>query len=212
MEGKKSKQLIFAIAVLSVFYAVGIIGLLNNATVSLFQALVPYNILLSVGILLFFHRNWTLKSAGCMLAIVLSGFLLEAVGVNTGSVFGEYYYGEALGWKLFHTPLIIGVNWLMLVYITHFTVRQIGIGRPWIELTAAALMTALDYLIEPVAVAYDFWYWQDGIIPLQNFVAWFYISFAMQMFFNKLKPAAENVIAIPLFILQIVFFTALNIW
>jgi len=73
-------------------------------------------------------------------------------------------------------------------------------------------MTALDYLIEPVAVQYDFWYWQHAIIPLQNFVAWFYISFAMQLFFNKMKPVEDNGAAIPLFILQIVFFTVLNIW
>jgi uncharacterized membrane protein len=38
---------------------------------------------------------------------------------------------------------------------------------------AALLMVALDVLIEPVAVALDFWQWENAVIPIQNFVMWF---------------------------------------
>lgn len=212
MEGKKNKKLIGAIVLLTIFYLTGLFGLTNDHTVALFMQLVPFNILLSVAILCWFHSPWNGKAFFSMAVIVFAGFIIEYAGVNTGMVFGNYTYGSSFGWKAGNTPVIIGMNWLLLVYITHVTVRQIGIRKPWIELTAAALMTALDYLIEPVAMQYDFWHWEKGHIPVQNFVAWFYVSFAMHLFFNRVKPVGENRMAIPLFILQILFFTVLNIW
>lgn len=197
---------------LAIFYTVGIIGLHSTATSDLFRQLTPFNILLSVVVLFCFHRWWSPGAVISLIVIACAGFVIEMFGVQSGKVFGVYEYGQSLGWKAWNTPLIIGINWLLLVYITHLTVKQIGIGKPWIELTAAALMTALDYLIEPVAVQYDFWHWKNEVIPVQNFVAWFYISFIMQLFLNRTKPVAENKMAIPLLILQIVFFTVLNIW
>lgn len=201
----------YVIVFISVIYLVGIIGLWNTSTRQLFQALVPFNILLSVIVLLHFHKTWNRIAIFSMMAIFFAGFLIELTGVHSGKIFGEYEYGASLGFKIYDTPLIIGLNWLLLVYITHFTVHQIGISRPWIELTAAGIMTAIDYLIEPVAIKYDFWHWKDSVIPLQNFVAWFYISFFMQLFFNRVKPVQENKLAIPLLILQVLFFAAMNI-
>lgn len=197
---------------LVLFYMVGIAGLLHPATTLLFHQLVPFNILLSLIVLFYFHHKWYQQAILSMLMIVIAGFLIELAGIHTGNIFGKYHYGNSLGWKLSDTPLIIGLNWLLLVYITHVAVRKIGIGKPWIELTAAALMTALDYLIEPVAMKYDFWDWDSGAAPVQNFAAWFYLSFFMQLFFNRVKPVQENEMAIPLLILQILFFAALNIW
>ena len=40
-------------------------------------------------------------------------------------------------------------------------------------LLAAALATAFDFVLEPVAVRLDYWRWRDGVIPLQNYAAWF---------------------------------------
>ena len=41
--------------------------------------------------------------------------LTEAIGVNTGLLFGTYEYGANLGFKIFGVPLIIGVNWTVLI-------------------------------------------------------------------------------------------------
>jgi putative membrane protein len=30
-------------------------------------------------------------------------------------------------------------------------------------------MTALDYFVEPVAMALGFWHWENDVIPLQNY-------------------------------------------
>ncbi|MEP7127287.1 MAG: carotenoid biosynthesis protein [Chitinophagales bacterium] len=212
MEGKKNKKLIAGIIILAIVYIVSFAGLTSRATTHLFEQLIPINILVSIGTLLTFHRYWNNKAVFSLLTIVLAGFLIEWIGARTGIIFGNFAFGNSLGWKINNTPLIVGLNWLVLVYITHITVRKIGIGRPWIELTAAALMTALDYLIEPVAIKYDLWNWEAGVVPVQNFAAWFYSSFSMQLFFNRMKPVEENQMAIPLLMLQILFFAALNIW
>ena len=42
------------------------------------------------------------------------GMVAEMLGVNFGYIFGSYQYGEALGWKLFGVPLLLGANWTIL--------------------------------------------------------------------------------------------------
>ena len=51
--------------------------------------------------------------------------------------------------------------------------HELDEGSPPLVLLAAALATAFDFLLEPVAVRLDYWRWRDGVIPLQNYVAWF---------------------------------------
>ncbi|MFN2335752.1 MAG: carotenoid biosynthesis protein, partial [Bacteroidales bacterium] len=59
------------------------------------------------------------------IAIAVTSFLIEAVGVNTGRIFGTYTYGKALGPALWNTPVIIGLNWFLLIYCTNVISRQI---------------------------------------------------------------------------------------
>ena len=69
----------------------------------------------------------------------------------------------------------------------------------------------IDVLIEPVAVKFDYWSWQDQIIPLQNFVAWYIISFLMLRAYYELEFRKTNNVAGTLLICQIVFFIVLNL-
>jgi len=48
------------------------------------------------------------------LLVFLIGFSVEGIGVATGVLSGSYSYGSAFGFKLFKTPIMIGVNWLFL--------------------------------------------------------------------------------------------------
>ena len=52
-----------------------------------------------------------------LLLIFLVGMLSEFIGVNYGLIFGEYTYGNNLGFKLFGVPLLIGLNWVILTVI-----------------------------------------------------------------------------------------------
>jgi len=111
---KRATQI--ALAVLIIFHIVGLVGFSLPATQPLFQRLVPFNLLLSIGILGYFHQIWNRKFGIFCLLIFLAGYSVEVAGVNTGLIFGEYAYDFALGPKLWSTPPMIGVNWLMLVY------------------------------------------------------------------------------------------------
>ena len=44
--------------------------------------------------------------------------IAETIGVNFGILFGDYEYGENLGFKIFGVPFLIGINWIVLTFIT----------------------------------------------------------------------------------------------
>jgi putative membrane protein len=81
----------------------------------------------------------------------------------------------------------------------------------WIEIIlAAALMVFLDFLMEPVAIKLGFWYWKGGVIPIFNFVCWFFTSLLLQFVYRKWRLNEANNVAVALFIYMTIFFTFLN--
>lgn len=211
MERQKNKNLIAAIIFLPVFYAVGITGLLIPSTQLLFEKLVPLSLLLTCALLIAFQPGNKQPAYFTFAAVALVSFFIEMIGVNTGKIFGHYQYGSALGWRLFNTPLVIGLNWLMLIAGTYNLVNRIGIISPWRELCGAAVLTGLDFLIEPVAVRYNWWSWQSDVVPMQNYIAWFYISFIFLWLFFRMK-ISNNQIAMMVIVIQLFFFSILNLW
>ncbi|MDX2246776.1 MAG: carotenoid biosynthesis protein [Bacteroidia bacterium] len=191
---------------LVIFHFVGIIGLHLEETRKLFQSLTPLNLLLTVGLLAWFHRSWTMKFGIFAFIIFWAGYLVEVVGVYTGAIFGSYTYGEAFGFRLASVPPLIGLNWLMLVYLTGM-VSQGLVNNIWARATVGAiLLVFLDFLIEPVAMTQDFWHWRDAQIPAQNYFAWFLIGWVMLYGFHSIHEEKSNAIALPVYLIQIMFF------
>ncbi len=207
----KSKNTLVSLFLIIV-YTIGIIGIAGNFD-DRFVLLTPINLLLSIGLIFWTHPTdysplWKL-AALCF----ATGVLVEIVGVQTGLIFGNYKYGPVLGPKIWGTPLMIGVNWTMLVYCAGSTVNyllpELNI---WIKAAfGAMLMTLLDVLIEPVAMDLHFWNWQDNIIPLQNYIAWFFVALPLLIAYFKLLGKTSNKVAILLFILQFLFFGILQL-
>jgi putative membrane protein len=204
---ERSKRLVTAaIIFLAIFHEIGLIGLHLDFTRELFQQLIPLNLLLSVGVLAYFHRTWTSNFGIFIFIIFWAGYLVELLGTKTGVIFGEYAYGASLGPKIAGVPPMIGVNWILLVYITGITSQKLS-SNLWFRATLGALfMVLLDMLIEPMAIRYDMWTWQGGSIPLQNYFAWFAISWGMQYGFHTLHQEKTNPVAYPLYLIQLVFF------
>ncbi len=199
----------FSFIILVIVYFVGIIGLQTDFS-DWFLAATPITLLLSAGVLLWNHSDWNLAFVTVVGSCLLTGYFVEVAGVATGLVFGEYRYGVTLGPRLLDVPLIISVNWLLLVYCTGSitaTIRWPGFIKAGIS---AALMTGLDLLIEPVAMSLDFWQWQDGIIPWQNYIAWFVVSYALLLLFHYLDFKKQNRLGLGIYVIQIVFFGTLN--
>lgn len=209
------KSALIAIGVLIILHAVGLIGTVYVSD-SLMK-LTPVNLLINLGIVLWMHKGNT-QTLGIYAAIVfVSGFLLEWAGVSTGVIFGQYFYGNNLGYKLFDVPLIIGVNWLLLSYGSMQTAALLKSRIPatlqqWIlPLIGASIMVTIDVCIEHVCQRLDFWYWRNSEIPMQNYTAWFLFSFAFNFLFMRLKIVTGNSVAVWLTALQLVFFVLLNL-
>ena len=117
------------------------------------------------------------------------GYFAEYLGVNHQIIFGQYSYGETLGFKLFGVSLIIGLNWLLLALTTRALVVHF-INNDWLViLLASLLMVLIDYVIEPVAPILDFWKFESNPVPFSNYRDWFFVAVVMQyiLSFRELK-------------------------
>jgi len=191
-------------------HVTGAIGLAIDETRDLFQWLTPFNLLATAAVVLHFESEKGLRYGLFIILTFLIGFFVEVIGVSTGQIFGVYSYGETLGYKVLKVPLAIGLNWVVLIYATAQLCNSLFKNLLARVGTGAALMTVIDYLIEPVAISYDFWSWESVAVPLQNYAAWFLISAVLHIVFQKLMPNSNNSLAIRLLYIQVGFFIVLN--
>lgn len=204
----ENRRWVFLIII--IWYGVGVIGYLIPGLKPLFQLLTPLGLLVAAILLMVYHHPKNTKSWIAFGLVVVISFLAEVIGVNTHRLFGHYEYGVALGPKLWNTPLVIGLNWLILIYCISALTKQIR-ERWYFPLVGALVMVAFDFLMEPVAVETGMWSWQGGIIPVKNYLDWFLVSGLLFLMIRILKVEFHNQIALVLFSMQGVFFLALNI-
>jgi len=196
--------------VIVLWYLVGIVGFMIRPLAPLFQMLTPYGILAAGALLMYFHEPKNLKNWLIFSGIALIGFLIEVIGVNYQLLFGFYKYGNSLGIKLWNTPLAIGINWLILIYCVTSWAKPIR--DTWhFPIVGAAVLVTFDWLMEPVAIATDMWGWAFNVIPHKNYIDWFLISGVLILAIRILKVEIRNHIANILFLMQLLFFLALNI-
>lgn len=203
-------------AVIVIFHLVGLIGFSLDDLIPLFKILVPAHLLLMTFILFFNHKDWNTHFYVFCVSVFLFSFSIESIGTNTGVIFGEYTYLTTLGYKIFNTPLMIGINWIILVYSAGVYLQGLmpsnSASSVLIKsLMGAAILTIIDFFIEPMAIKYEYWTWHGTTVPLQNYVAWFITAFVFMLVFNKLKFNKSNPIAHILLIVQSLFFVLLSV-
>jgi putative membrane protein len=143
------------------------------------------------------------------------GFFSEVVGVNTGLLFGSYAYINHLGPKIWDVPLLIGINWFCVVYCSIVFVQSVlsvqNLNPVLSALGAALIATIFDWVMEPIAMVFDYWKWENEHIPFYNYVCWFCISFLIALIFINVQRQCKNRFAIPLLMIQFIFFVALRV-
>jgi putative membrane protein len=137
-------------------------------------------------------------------------FAIELVGVQTGAIFGQYTYGDTLGKRFLGVPIIIGLNWVIVIMAASEAANLLKVALVPKLFIAAFLAVLLDFLIEPVAAKLGYWYWSGGIIPVQNFIAWFVLSFILAAGYYIFRISSGNRLSIHFYISQLIFFGALN--
>jgi len=200
----------FSIILLILIYVTGFIGIVASKNPIDFLSLTPLNLGISAILLFINHEKGFRNQVFIFILIAILGYFVEVLGVNTGAIFGEYAYGKTLGWKVFETPLMIGVNWILLTYATVYSLEKY-IQTKWIlALFSSLVLVSLDFLIEPIAITYDFWTWTNAQIPVQNYVAWYFIAVVFCFALAHFKRNSLNKFAPFLLFIQFLFFVILN--
>lgn len=137
-------------------------------TAPLFLALAGLIVLVSAGP----TRGALLLAAG------LLGFAFEWIGLEGDWLFGEYAYTDVLAPKLLGVPLVMISAWLVLAAYAHDRSRDRGWPVAAAIVAGAALLTAIDLVIDPLAAGpLQYWRWIDGDafygVPAHNFAGWF---------------------------------------
>src|ERR1700754_2346566 len=107
-----------AIVVIILFHLVGLTGLLIPSLRPEFLQLVPYHLLLMFVVVILSHQSMDGRLLLFVACTFIGGYGVEWLGVNKHLLFGHYQYGQTLGFQLGNVPLIIGVNWFLLIYST----------------------------------------------------------------------------------------------
>ncbi|MDD2530010.1 MAG: carotenoid biosynthesis protein [Bacteroidales bacterium] len=197
----------FFIKNIIIFYLVGIIGFSINYTHMLFTYLSPIILILTLCLLFYYDRKATDRKRIIFFSFVfISSYIIEMIGVNTGLLFGKYQYHHGLGIKLFETPILIGINWILMIYITSSIFTKLKYGFISQIIIPSSLMLIYDIIMERAAPKMEMWSWADNIIPIQNFLMWGLLAFVFHSIRYFLKIEIKNKMALPIYLAQIILF------
>lgn len=200
-----------SIIAIVLFHLVGLIGFVNPTLRPLFLRIVPFHLLLMLFLLVINHHGRLFKLLLFAIIVIIIGFSAEWIGVHKHWLFGNYVYGKTLGLKLLDIPLLIGVNWFLLIYSTSVFLRKVPIKTAWARIVVGAiLLVLLDMLIEPVAVRFDYWTWFSGAVPIKNYVGWIVVSLLLLTVCHAFRFRFQNWAAPVFLLMQFVFFAVLN--
>lgn len=200
------------------------IGLFHS---QLFTNLSPLTLLISFGLILWTQRKITVSFIVFIVLAFTIGFVAEYIGIHTNVLFGHYQYGNVLGPKWKEVPLLIGINWFGIMYCVgiamHMLQQRLEKSQPqtvsafnkyWLYISfvvdGAALAVLFDWILEPVAVKLDYWQWQGNEIPSGNYWGWFFVSALVLFIFKFLRFPKDNLFAVHLLLIQIMFFLLLR--
>ena len=161
------------------------------------------------------------NGARLLIALAVFAILLESFAVATGFPYGRFVYGEKIGAKVFDlVPWTVPFAWSPLL------LTSMAIARRWARqpLTMAVLsgllLVLIDMVLDPAAVAQQFWTWQHpGVyyqVPISNFIGWFCSGVVGSLLFQRLA-GAENLQLPPLNFLSsgfliLCFWTSVCFW
>jgi putative membrane protein len=208
----KAKKQLILIVILIIFYTVGTIGILSPNYTNYFLSLSFFNLILSFIVILIATNKLTINFLLFILLCFVVGIVVELIGTKTGLLFGDYSYGKNLGIKISGVPIVIGINWAILIISSASITNRLNISILLKIILSAFLMTFLDVLMEPVAIESDFWNWTNNSIPFYNYLCWFFISLLLNYLYFTFNLVKSNKVYDALFIIMLVFFSLLNIF
>ena len=198
-----------SVFIIWLFHLCGMVGI-SYGNKEFFLAFTPINLFISFVLLFVNQKQLESKELKSAFLIFFIGMISEILGVNYGLIFGDYVYLDNLGFKILGVPVLIGVNWIILTFIT-WSLSSFIFKNKYVSIfMGAILMICLDFLIEPVAPLLGFWIFDLQIVPLQNYIGLFVIGIITQALFQFKIAEKELTFSTHLLIINAIFFAFLN--
>jgi len=190
----------------------GFFGVLSDQK-DFFLSTSPFAILISFILLLLNYNTRQKGFATALISIITIGFLVEFLGVNYDLFFGSYEYGNNLGYKIGGVPIIMSINWLVLIFLTgSFTEKIIPNSLPLKVIFASLLMVFIDIFLEICAPKLDYWKFNEEIVPMSNYNSWFIISaICLYIYFRSIKDK-EYKLSTNMLVIHFAFFGLLSVF
>lgn len=198
-------KIILSVFIIWLFNISGILGILSSNS-DWFLKLTPIN--LSMYVILIIWNTKNLRNTFLLAFFIpfIIGFITEYLGVNYGLIFGSYSYGDNLGLKLAGVPLMICVNWAVLTIITADISSIIHKNIFVQSLLGGFIMMLLDCMIEVSAPRFDFWVFENSVIPIKNYIAWFIIGSIAHYLYRQVNINTNKKVSIHIFVAITIFF------
>ena len=152
------------------------------------------------------QEHFDTKPILLFISIFLISFFIEVTGVKTGLIFGNYSYGKGLGLKFLETPLVIGINWLLLVCCIAAITEKLPVRIIFKILFSTSLRVIYDIIMEQVAPYLQMWDFEGGTVPPRNYISWFILAFLFHSIIKLTGIKITNKIAALIFYCQVSFF------
>lgn len=194
---------------------------LKSSSPNFFRDSSIYNLLL-----IFLFMMWNEYKIGSryvtsLLVAFSVGLLFEVIGLNTNIFESRIQYSDLLGLKVFHVPLIIGLNWFKIIYCSYVGsiflsqlisehtkgTLQSAFQKPLVYAIVAAFITVLfEYLMEPLALKLGYWKWQNNEVPDLRYLYLFITSFILARVFYTIRLPHTNGFTLAILAIQMLFF------
>ena len=188
----------------------GFFGILSDQK-EFFLSSSPYVLTMTL-FLLIVNNSLEKKFLLRLFYVFFLGLTVEIIGVNFSFFFGEYEYGENLGFKIFNVPIVIGFNWVLLIILTGNFAHNI-FPKSIISkiLFGSTLMILLDLLIEISAPKLNYWEFATHPVPFSNYLWWFIFSVLFHIIYQS-KEKKESIVSTNILIIHFLFFGLLALF
>ena len=209
---KNPELLRFSIFIVWLINVSGFFGMFSDQK-ELFLTITPYAILMSF-ILIFINSKINQKGFITSIVIIaIFGFIIEYLGANYGILFGAYSYGENLGLKVGNVPLIMAINWILLIIITgNFSEKVFKNSLASRIIFGSLLMVILDFFIEVSAPKLDYWEFDKHPVPLTNYIWWFVFSIIFHIIYQVYVKEKEYKLSQNILVIHFLFFGLLALF
>ncbi len=220
IEMKKLIILIFAIAFFLASWLVANVSI--GGAVTWVSAL--FIVLLSVPSYYFLIR-WIGVKWGLILIVFFGIFpiIVEAIGIATGMPYGEFYYSDWMGFKIFGlVPWSVAFAFAPLIFGSLTISSKLVQGWKLQLVLSASILVLVDMVLDPAAVVLSIWVWlipgpYYGI-PITNYTGWFLTAFiASIILYYSLQRISQVQMEIPIEVssslfISLAFWTGFSLW